>query len=174
MENQWLEETIEIRRVAKVVAGGKRLKMRAIVVVGDGQGRVGLGIGKGLEVADAVKKATLQARRNLVRVPIVEGTIPHAVTGKIGSTRILLRPASPGTGVVAGAAARVIIKVAGISDILAKAIGPTNPLNLAKATMNAFKKIKDPRRVAQVRGLALREVWPYPSLPGYPLEEHYE
>jgi small subunit ribosomal protein S5 len=174
MENQWLEETIEIRRVAKVVAGGKRLKMRAIVVSGDGQGRVGLGIGKALEVADAIRKASLQARRNMIRIPIVEGTIPHSVLGRIGSTRVLLRPASPGTGVVAGAAARVILKVAGVSDILAKAIGPTNPLNLAKATFDAFKKMKDPRRVAQVRGVPLRQVWPFPSLPGYQLEEPYE
>jgi small subunit ribosomal protein S5 len=174
MEGQFLEETIEIRRVAKVVAGGKRLKMRAIVVVGDGQGRVGLGVGKALEVADALRKASLRARRNMVRIPIVEGTIPHPVIGKIGSTEVLLRPASPGTGVVAGAATRVILKVAGITDILAKAIGPTNPINLAKATFDAFKKIKDPRRVARARGLPLRQIWPYPSLPGYPLEEPYE
>lgn len=174
MENQWIEETIEIRRVAKVVAGGKRLKMRAIVVAGDGQGRVGLGIGKAPDVADAVRKACIRARKNVVRVPIVEGTIPHPVIGKIGSTRLLLKPASPGTGIVAGAAARTILKVAGITDILAKAIGPTNPVNLAKATIDAFKKIKDPRRIAQIRGVPIRQIWPFPSLPAYSLEEPYE
>jgi len=171
MERETLrEELICVNRVVKVVAGGKRLRFRAVVVVGDEKGQVGLGVGKALEVADAITKAAQDARRHLVRIPLIDCTIPHEIVGKQGASRIFLKPAAPGTGVVAGSSARIVLSVAGVKDILAKSLGSNNPLNLAKATFHALTSLRDPRGVAQDRGLPLRSVWPYPRLPAYPLE----
>ncbi len=171
MERQTLrEEVISVNRVVKVVAGGKRLRFRAVVVAGDENGQVGLGIGKALEVADAIAKATQDARRHLVRLPLIDCTIPHEIIGKQGASRILLKPAAPGTGVVAGSAARIVLSVAGVKDVLAKSLGSNNSLNLAKATFHALTSLCDPRMVARARGLPLRSVWAYPRLPAYPLE----
>lgn len=170
-QKEWREELIGISRVTKVVAGGKRMNFRAVVVIGDERGRVGLGLGKALEVADAVKKATQDARKNLIRLPLVESTIPHEIVGRQGASRVMLRPAAPGTGVVAGGAARIVLSVAGVRDVLAKSLGSSNAMNLAKATYNGLRDLRDPRLVAQIRGVPLKNVWTHPRLPSFPLEE---
>ncbi len=171
MEKQLVEEVVEVRRVTKVVAGGKRMKFRATVVVGDEDGRVGLGITKAPEVVDAVRKARVQAEKTLFSFPLIGTTIPHEVEGKVGATRLLLKPAVSGTGIIAGGSARLVLQVAGVKDVIAKARGATNGMNLAKATITALKSLKDPRYVAKVRGLPLQEVWSYPHLPEIPYEE---
>ncbi|MHA2610349.1 MAG: 30S ribosomal protein S5 [bacterium JZ-2024 1] len=171
MEKPIVEEVVEIKRVTKVVAGGKRLKFRATVVVGDEDGRVGLGIAKAPEVVDAVRKARVQAEKNLFSFPLLGTTIPHEVQGKVGSTRLLLKPAVYGTGIVAGGSVRMVLRVAGVRDVLAKARGATNAMNLAKATIEALKKLRDPRFVAQIRGVPLQEIWPYPNLPQTPFPD---
>ena len=146
------------------------MKMRVVVAVGDGRGRVGVGVGKAQEVVDAHRKAVEQAKKNMIRFPLIEGTIPHEVIGRLGSTRVLLKPGAPGTGVIAGGAARLVLKVAGITDVLSKILGSTNRLNVARATIDALQKLKDPREVARIRGKRLEEIWPYPRLPAYALE----
>jgi len=138
------EKVLLIRRVAKVTAGGKRLRFNALVVVGDGRGHVGIGLGKAEAVPDAVRKGQTIARNNLIRVPLDGSTIPHEVTAKFDASWVLLRPAAPGTGVVAGATVRAIVEAAGIRDILTKAMGSTNPINLAKACMDALASLCDP------------------------------
>ncbi|GBD10959.1 30S ribosomal protein S5 [bacterium HR23] len=140
------EKVIMIRRVAKVTAGGKHLRFNALVVVGDGQGHVGIGLGKADAVPDAVRKGQAIARRNMIRVPLVGSTIPHEVIAKFDASSVMLRPAVPGTGVVAGATVRAVVEAAGIRDILTKALGNTNPVNLAKATMDALASLKDPQQ----------------------------
>lgn len=150
------ERVILIRRVAKVVTGGRRLRFNALVVVGNGQGVVGIGLGKAGSVPDAVQKGRYIAQRNLIRIPLKGTTIPHEITMKFGASRVVLRPAVPGSGVKAGATVRAIVELAGIRDILTKAIGNTNPINLARATMEALASLRDPdqelalrRRIAQ-------------------------
>lgn len=153
------ERVIMIRRVAKVVAGGRHLRFNALVAVGNGEGVVGIGMGKADAVPDAVRKGVAIAKRNLIRVPLKGSTIPHEVLVKYDAAKVLLKPAVPGTGVKAGATVRAIIELAGIKDILTKALGSTNPVNLAKATMEALASLRDPegelqlrRRVAQGAG----------------------
>lgn len=138
------EKVIMIRRVAKVTAGGKHLRFNALVVVGDGQGHVGIGLGKADAVPDAVRKGQAIARRSLIRVPMSGSTIPHEVIARFDASEVLLRPAVPGTGVVAGATVRAVVEAAGIRDILTKALGNTNPVNLAKATMDALASLQNP------------------------------
>lgn len=138
------EKVVMIRRVAKVTAGGKHLRFNALVVVGDGQGHVGIGLGKADAVPDAVRKGQAIARRNLIRVPMAGSTIPHEVIAKFDASKVMLRPAVPGTGVVAGATVRAVVEAAGIRDILTKALGNTNPVNLAKATMDALASLRSP------------------------------
>ncbi|ACI17067.1 30S ribosomal protein S5 [Coprothermobacter proteolyticus] len=152
------ERVIEIRRVARVVKGGKRLRFRALVVVGDGEGHVGVGIGKAGEVPDAVAKAVTRARKNMIEVPLAGTTVPHTVTAKAETATVLIKPAVKGTGVLAGQTVRAILEMAGIKDVITKSMGSTNPVNLAYATMEALKSLKRPREVAELRGVSIEQI----------------
>ncbi len=153
------DRVVFINRVAKVVKGGRRFSFSALVVVGDENGHVGTGLGKANEVPEAIRKATDQAKKNLFKIPLYDNrTIPHDTLGQFGSGRVLLRPASPGTGVIAGGAARAIVEVAGIKDILTKCIGTSNPHNVIHATVNALQQLRDPHDAAKRRGKTLEEI----------------
>lgn len=141
-QSQFIERIVHVARVAKVVKGGRRFSFSALVVVGDGKGQVGVGHGKAVEVPDAIRKATERAKKTMAFVPLREATIPHEVTGHFGAAVVLLKPASEGTGVIAGGAVRAILESAGVHDILTKSIGTTNPHNVLKATMNALSQLK--------------------------------
>ena len=145
------ERVILIRRIAKVTAGGKHMRFNALVAVGDGQGHVGIGMGKADAVPDAVRKGVTIAKRNIVRVPLKGTTIPHAIQSKYRASVALLRPAVPGTGVLAGATMRAVVELAGVKDILGKSLGNTNPINLARATMEALVSLRDPEAPARRR-----------------------
>jgi len=137
------DKLLFINRVSKVVKGGKRLSFSALVVTGDGNGHVGIGVGKAKEVPAAISKASATAKKNLIKVPLAGVTIPHEITVKFGATRVLLRPAAPGTGIIAGSSARAVIEAAGIKDILSKSLGSSNRINMAKATILALSQLKD-------------------------------
>ena len=154
------DQVVSINRVTKVVKGGKNLSFSALVVVGDGKGHVGYGMGKAREVASAIKKGVEAAKKNITKVPITEkgATIPHAVTGRYGSGAVLLKPASEGTGVIAGGPVRAVITAAGIQNILTKSLGSTTAHNVVKATVDALVRLKQPERVARLRGKSVAEV----------------
>lgn len=155
IKNDSGERVVQIRRCACVVKGGRRFSFAALVVTGDGNGRVGYGYGKAVEVPLAVDKATKQSNRSQISVPIVGSTIPHQVIGEFRSSRVLLLPAKPGTGIIAGDCVRSVVEAAGISDILTKAYGSTNPLNLVKAALEALKQLRTREQIERLRGVSL-------------------
>ncbi len=159
------DQVVAINRVTKVVKGGKNLSFSALVVVGDSNGHVGYGMGKAREVSSAIKKGVEAAKKNIVRVPITEkgSTIPHTVTGHFGSGAVLLKPASEGTGVIAGGAVRAVITAAGIQNILTKSLGSTTAHNVVKATVDALLRLKQPERVARLRGKEVSEIMDVPT-----------
>ena len=152
------EKVVHISRVSKVVKGGRRFSFSAVVVAGDGAGRVGYGLGKAHEVPEAIRKGIEQAKKSLIRVPLAEGTIPHEVLGKHGAGRVFLKPASQGTGLIAGGGVRAVMELAGVKDALTKCLGSTNPHNSVRATLEALRSLSVPAQVAERRGKSLAEI----------------
>ena len=158
-DSDFKEKVVAINRVAKVVKGGRRFSFSAIVVVGDGKGNVGYGLGKANEVTDAIAKGIDDARKNVVKVPLYKHTVPHIMEGRYGGGYVLVQPAAAGTGVIAGGAMRAVFESAGIKDVLAKSKGSSNPHNVVKATFAALAKMRDPLQIAQARGISLSRVF---------------
>jgi small subunit ribosomal protein S5 len=156
--SEYLDKIVAINRVAKVVKGGKRFSFSALVVVGDGKGKVGVGLGKAAEVPEAIKKASEKAKKTMKAVPLKEGTIPHMIIGKFGSAEVVMKPAHEGTGIIAGGAVRAVLEVAGFKNILTKSLRSNNPHNVVKATISGLLNMKDPEAYAESRGMSLNDM----------------
>ncbi|MEA1881382.1 MAG: 30S ribosomal protein S5 [Candidatus Marinimicrobia bacterium] len=153
------EAVVRVTRVAKVTSRGKNFRFGALVVVGDGSGHIGIGQGKAGEVMTAINKAKENAKQNIVKIPLINGTIPHKIISRYGSSKVMLKPAAPGTGIIAGAAVRAVMEQAGVNNILTKRFGSNNPLNVTKATMRALTELQDAVSVANKRGMTIKEVF---------------
>lgn len=156
---EFIEKVVNVNRVAKVVKGGRRFSFSALVVVGDGEGKVGIGKGKATEVPEAIRKAVESAKRDMINIPLIDGrTIPHQITGRFGAGRVLLKPASAGTGVIAGGPVRAVLEAVGLKDILTKSLGSSNAINMVHATMEGLKSLKRVEEVAKQRGKTIEEI----------------
>ena len=153
------DKLVNLARVAKVTKGGRTFSFSALVVVGDGNGTIGYGLGKARDVSESIAKAVDDAKKNLIKVPVINGTVPHAQKGKYGAGRVLIKPAADGTGVIAGGAMRAVLEIAGVHNVLAKSQGSSNPHNVVKATVDALTKMRDANEVARQRGISLQKVF---------------